>query len=184
MTTTSLGGAMRLHNGRRTSRRTRFTRLRTTAFPTRVLTVIPMRLCGPPGAFRTTKCSVCRRLPSRWTRRKSLRFRRRATLGNVARDPMLTLAASGESSSSVAFGPLLDVASGPSVPSASPSGREIRESAFAADCSADTFFSLAHRATSATGTETTASAKSQCNRRRAPAPLRCAAPAAFRRARA
>jgi len=68
---------------RRTSRINRRTRLRTTALPTRLLAVIPTR--DPLATFlcmriRTTSAPCCRR-PCCWTRRNSLRRRRRAFLG-------------------------------------------------------------------------------------------------------
>jgi hypothetical protein len=60
------------------------TRLRTTAFPTRELTVTPRRDNGRVVARRiTTRWVVCRRRPSRWRPRNSRRRRSRAAFGKV-----------------------------------------------------------------------------------------------------
>jgi len=70
---------------RKNSRRTLFIRLRTTAFPTRVLTVMPSRLS--PISFvslMTTKCEVWTFLPPRDRFRNSERLVRRAFFGNLS----------------------------------------------------------------------------------------------------
>src|SRR5215470_15820860 len=82
MMTTSAGGRMFAWRARNTSRRSRFTRFRTTALPIRLLTVTPSRERTPAaGRRRTTRCEVWHRRASRCNSRYSTRRRIRAALG-------------------------------------------------------------------------------------------------------
>src|SRR6185437_5791055 len=66
------------------SRRRRRTKLRTCAFPTRLLTVKPTRLTVPPfGTAVTTNHGWDHARPSRRTRAKSLDSRSRCSRGNI-----------------------------------------------------------------------------------------------------
>jgi len=82
MTTNSTGG-QRCRRRRNTSRSCRFTRARTTAFPTLLETVRPSRAEGPDAfRMRPTSGPTDTFLPRCCTRRKSARLRMRAERGN------------------------------------------------------------------------------------------------------
>src|SRR5262245_25115852 len=82
MTTRSAGGRIFAWRVRNTSRRSRFTRFRTTALPIRLLTVTPRRERDPAaGRRRTTRCDVWQRRASRCKSRYSTRRRIRAAFG-------------------------------------------------------------------------------------------------------
>jgi hypothetical protein len=112
--------------------------LRTTALPTRELTVTPSRLVPlAAGAWMTTKLRLCRRCPCLCNCRNSLRLRNRTEFGK-AREPGTGInpAVSAEWRPSAACGPWLDDASTRPGPWAWPCGLETRGYAFAAGCSA------------------------------------------------
>jgi hypothetical protein len=90
MTTISRGGCNKLRQFLKNSLTRRFTRLRWTAPPMRLVTVIPILEIGVrAGVDRTTKCGVFAPRRTACTRRYSLRLRSRASLGK--RPPMLPM---------------------------------------------------------------------------------------------